>query len=307
MCDAQMMPPIMGGSPGVVDKQVGAGSNDGRRYTGGGGFSATDSPCFFAGYINNGAYYHMHSFYCWEGVTMSGTITASYMRFNMNGNRSGEPVVRIYGVDEEDAAPPTTAGEFDADPLTDESVPWSTGWVNSDWNESPSLNALIQELVDTHTFDNDRLMLQMKNDGGTTERYLRIYSFEGASGLAAEIHIEYTVGAQTYYQSVAGVLSFAGALDPTATFHQSLVGTLSFAGALSKKTSKSMGGVLSFAGDLKKKTTKMLSGTLSFTGALSTSLLLVKSVAGTLSFVGSLVAQKVTDVRKWFLTRLGWL
>lgn len=75
------------------------------------------------------------------------------------------------------------------------------------------------------------------------------------------------------------------------TFNQSVAGTLSFSGALQKQTNKQLAGGVSFVGSLQKRTSKALAGTVSFSGVLLSQVVRLQSVSGTLSFIGTLQKQ----------------
>jgi len=189
MYDGQMMPPIMGGSPGTVDKQVGASGDDGHR-------SNDDFYTAFVsmtvGYWTVGYTYEL--FARWTGVTIEGTIDISYIEVYA-GAPTGTPERLIYGVDEDNPAAPTSKAEFDADALTTASVPWDGGWTNGAWNQSDSLNTIFQELVNSYTISNDAVMVQIKNDQTSIDGYqnCRTYDYSG-NAHGAKLHIEYTVG-----------------------------------------------------------------------------------------------------------------
>jgi hypothetical protein len=180
----------------TVDSQVGAGADDGQRFTGSGGFNAGVTK-HYLGYINAGTHYHMHGFARWTGITIEGTIDVSYMEYWAAAGQSGTPQLKVYGVDEDNPAAPTSAAEFDADALTTASVDWDGAFTDATWEQSPSLNTIFQELVDTYTISGDAVMLQIKNDGGTTTRYNEVYQYDSAAAEAPKLHIEYTAAGIT--------------------------------------------------------------------------------------------------------------
>ena len=88
------------------------------------------------------------------------------------------------------------------------------------------------------------------------------------------------VPGQVFFSAIAGVLSFAGALQKQT--NKRVAGVLSFAGDLRKTTLTNLAGVLSFAGALQKETRLPLAGVLSFAGDLATVLNPLISAAGNL-------------------------
>ena len=175
----------------TVDVQVGAGANDGYR-NGATGFNTTGN-FIYNGSISSNSY---HAFYRWTGVTIAGTINVSYIQLYRYSSAAGSPLLKVYGVDEDNPAAPTTYGEFDADPLTTAGVDWD-GQLASGWNTSPSLNSIFQELVDSYTISGDAILLQERDDGSTTNNYTVPYTYNGNSSYAAKLHIEYTAGGAT--------------------------------------------------------------------------------------------------------------
>jgi len=203
MCDAQMMPPIMGGSPGTVDKQVAASGDDGYVIVG-----TTFNNTGFYLYAGQSGASEYALFARWIGVSIEGTIDVSYMEVDYHGS-SGAAELKVYGVDEDNPAAPTTLAEFAADPLTTAAVDWDGAWV-SGWNQSPSLNAIFQELVNSYTISNDAVMVQVKKDAGTVYNSCNSYRLTG-NIYGAKLHIEYTAAA-------------AGASIPIIMHHRKMIG-----------------------------------------------------------------------------------
>jgi len=267
----------------TVDKTVNAGGDDGYRYTGTDGFSSVETYGMI-GYENDPGYYHCHAFFRWTGVTIAGTIETSYIDiYDANTWGQDQNDRKVWGVDEDNPAAPTSAAEFDADTLTTAGVDWDGDWAVSQYNRSPSLNTVFQELVDSYTISNDAVMVQVKNDGGAVTGYCYPDYYENSPSNPAKLHIEYTAGT-TYYEShgggltpagtlvgraekaMAGALSLAGVI--TRGVLTSKAGTLTSAGTVAKKTTKSMGGVLGLAGSISKQIAKVLAGVVSFVGVL---------------------------------------
>lgn len=178
----------------TIDETVGSGANDGQRFTGSSGFSASAGFCY-VGYMNNAAYYNCHIFQRWTGITMSGTVDVMYIQIQGANDTTGSATLKVYGVDEDNPAAPTSAAEFDADTLTTASVDWDGTWTDGVWEQSPSLVSIGQEWVDTYTISNDAIMLQVKNDGGTGWNANSHRHYDAGSQYAAKLHIEYTTEA----------------------------------------------------------------------------------------------------------------
>jgi hypothetical protein len=172
----------------TVDKVVVAGGDDGHCETIFNGFdSGSDAPR--CGMKWDGNYC---GFFRWIGVTISGTITVSYMDGYVH-ELGGAPELKVCGVDEDNPDAPLNCAQFEADPLTDAAIDWDTVDAVGTWERTPSLNAIFQELVGSYTVFNDAVMLQVLNDQAVDENYARFRAKEHEDGSsAAKLHIEYT-------------------------------------------------------------------------------------------------------------------
>lgn len=174
----------------TIDEQVGAGGDDGEIDDA--VFNSNGDDC------GVGDWYGVvsHSFHRWTGVTISGTIDVSYIEVDLYG--SGWTVSnlrKVRAVDEDNPAAPTSAAEFlaDAASLTTAGVDWDTTWVDDpQWNQSPSLNTVFQELVDSYTIINEAVMTQIRDDGAPTYNFQSSISYDYQANLGAKLHIEYT-------------------------------------------------------------------------------------------------------------------
>ncbi|MFH1401675.1 MAG: hypothetical protein ABIG40_01805 [Parcubacteria group bacterium] len=189
-----------------VDVQVGVSGDDGGANSGNSTLNLTDI-VDYAGFYAPANY---HIFSRWQNVTIEGTIDVSYIQYYADGP-FGTPQLKIYGVDEDNPDAPTTYAQFVADPLTDAGVDWDGAWTSGAWNQSPSLNIIFQELVDSYTISNEAVMVQVKNDGGTTNRYNGGRSWNYSGNLyGAKLHIEYTAAAPSYIPRPPGISPSGG-------------------------------------------------------------------------------------------------
>ena len=79
-------------------------------------------------------------------------------------------------------------------PLTTAKVDWDAQFTDDDWQQTPSLNAIFQELVDTYTISGDAVMIQIHNDGPTSDNWNRASHYNEYASHAAQLYIEYTTG-----------------------------------------------------------------------------------------------------------------
>lgn len=181
----------------TVDEQVGANGDDGQRYTGTGGFSTAASGPYL-GYRLGVDTLNCQGFYRFTTVAVAAgsIISKAYLQLRSftSGNANGLPQWTIYGVDEDSAAAPISAAEFDADPLTGASVAWDEAFESDDtWYTSPDLKAVVQEIVDRGGWaTGQNMMFQIKNDAGTaSQNHNSVYNHNGDAAKAAKLHIQY--------------------------------------------------------------------------------------------------------------------
>lgn len=190
-----------------VDTQVGAGADDGYRY-----YTSTfnsSNAYTYSGYFTSA---ESNSFHRFTGVSIEGTIDVSYVEAYRYATTAGTPELKVRAVDEDNPDAPTSAAEYDADPVTDAGVDWDGVWDYGVWNQSPSLNTVFQELVNSYTISNDAVIVQLRDDLGTGTNYNkgRSYDYTGnAHGL--KLWIEYTAAA-------------AGASIPIIMHHRKMMG-----------------------------------------------------------------------------------
>jgi len=175
----------------TIDEQVGATGDDGYAF-GSTGYSNTQQQ-LRVGQVSSKIY---HTWHRWTGVTIAGTVGTSYIELYGAGG-AGTPLMKVAAVDEDNPAAPTDKTEFDADPLTTEQVDWDGLLTNNDWNQSPSLTNIFQELVDTYAIDNEAVMLQVNDDGCANGVVNEFDSYDKAvvGTYGAKLHIEYTEAA----------------------------------------------------------------------------------------------------------------
>jgi hypothetical protein len=197
----------------TVDKQVGAGADDGHRYVGGSGEFATNTNDS-VGYFNSTA---MNTFHRFTGVTMSGNIDVAYIQI-WSRALDHTPGYIAHVILEDNAVAPTTAEEFDADPLST-GVAWNGPFTNSSWNTSPELKTEFQSLIDSFTIANDAVMVQIKDNVGTESNYITVGNYEWSSTNGVKLHVEYSspaylisryngAGWKTYINGASGNVCF---------------------------------------------------------------------------------------------------
>ena len=172
----------------TIDAQIAVGANDGVR---------RPSPSYFSSSDTNNATGRtsttvLHQFFRWTGISLEGTIDVAYMQIYAFAAATGTPELTAYGIDEDNPAAPTTGTEFDADPLTTASVNWDGAWTSGIFNQSPSITAVFQELVDTFAISSEAVMVQIRNRAASGDHLNETQMYDGSASNAAKLHIEYT-------------------------------------------------------------------------------------------------------------------
>lgn len=174
----------------TIDVAVAASNQD--------AFEATNGGC-----IINGALWNVDETLEWGGVQFHGitipagaTITASYLSFAFSSSSVDEPDVTIYG---EDTATPgvftTGANNLSGRSRTAASVAWNSadlGATTAQVFNSPSLNTIIQELVDSYTYSSAVMSFLITSTNGTATRDFGVDLWDHATSAAPALHIEYT-------------------------------------------------------------------------------------------------------------------
>lgn len=180
----------------IFNTQVAASGDDGRNYSGTGGFSATGT----IGCIGNSTSdvrLSCDAFFRFDNVAIpnAATIATAYLEICPNGNDNGSPELIVHGIDEDDAAAPTSAAEFAADPHVAASVQWDAAWVAQVWEQSPDITTIIQDIVDRAGWSSgNALMLQVCDDLGSGVNNVYSVFYDNDSALAAKLYIEFDVG-----------------------------------------------------------------------------------------------------------------
>jgi hypothetical protein len=171
----------------TIDVQVGASADDGKCYSGVFSTSDTTVPLGYS----SGA---RHMFARWTGVTVSGTVEAAYVSLYIHQSYGGTKILKVYFVDEDNPAAPTSEAEFLADPLTT-GTDWDDSLPAGGWRDSPSLVNDMQNYVDSYAISDDAVMAQIKDDGGSSGNYgnIRMHDYSGNT-YGPKLHIEYTAG-----------------------------------------------------------------------------------------------------------------
>lgn len=133
----------------------------------------------------------------WDGITIpdGAIITTAYIQFRIHSYLGTPPECKLYFNDVESVSAPTTYTDADAKVRTTAYVNY-TPPIEGDWVNSTEIKTIIQELVDSYTYDNGSMMLLgigVDEDG--TNDYIAFRTFNYATGDAPKLHIEYSLSA----------------------------------------------------------------------------------------------------------------
>lgn len=179
-----------------LDLQVGASADDG--YSSNiGGFDSTDTVTV-TGYT---ASHTSDSFHRFLNLSMSGTIDTAYIQLRRN-YYGGAPSLKVSCDDSATPTAPTNRATHAAKVRTSANATWNPADPgNFLWTPTgtPEIKSVIQELVDSYTYDGDDAVQVFLDDlKGTGENVFTAYSWNYFSGPSScKLHIEYTAGGAT--------------------------------------------------------------------------------------------------------------
>lgn len=128
-------------------------------------------------------------------VPAGSTITAAYIEFYANANRSAAASLTIYGeANTNPGAFGAGNGDMSARTSTAATVAWSPGaWTADVTYQSASISSIIQELVDAGGWSSGQAMVVIIDGSGDR----RAWSYDGWAARAPLLHIEYDVATPT--------------------------------------------------------------------------------------------------------------
>ena len=172
----------------IIDKQVEYNVNDGEIREPATFDNVSNWQC--AGKGRAGANIISHSFALFTGVTIpkGSTITACYYTLYFNSS-TGSPLTSVYFELAQNPSAVSSYDDYFARLLTS-GVAWDGAPANG-WQNSPSLVAPLQELVNTYDLNNANIQVLHKDDGSPNNAYQRAYSRDQWAASAAKLHIEY--------------------------------------------------------------------------------------------------------------------
>jgi hypothetical protein len=125
-------------------------------------------------------------------IPAGANITVATITFQEVENNSSPLLMKVWGVDADNATAPANYSDVDNATLTTVGVEWDGDWATPNAT-SPSLVPIVSELLASYTLNNSVLMFQIRNNGSTgVYRYHAADTWnKGDHSYAATLHIEY--------------------------------------------------------------------------------------------------------------------
>ena len=148
-------------------------------------------------YMGNNGGQPSHIFLRFTGIDIGGIINSSSITFTVVADSDITPC-RIYGELAPNPSAPTTATDFDNRVMTTAYVDWSPStWANG-LVTTPDISSIIQELVDTFTYDGSQaIILYIKDNGSGTNLVRRVRAYDLNVSYAQQLDVDYTLSNQT--------------------------------------------------------------------------------------------------------------
>lgn len=185
--------PVTSPYAGTLDYTVGLGTDDAQQTTGSNTMALTgttigaslDATTDWAAFR-------------WQGVQIpvGATITTSYISAVPSGTGEDEPSVTVYLEDADNPGTFTTTANDIGGRSRTSGASWSStdlGADGSTYFNTPSLNSLLQAVVNRGGWAPGNALVGIIQGGSTGTRDLTIESFENAGSNPPKLHVEYTV------------------------------------------------------------------------------------------------------------------
>lgn len=273
----------------TIDMTVAASADDAHEDSTGANFSSTATTVNCTAHTSPGTANRQYNggfrFVLSAQIPSGATIDASYITVTPTSLALDDANVNIYAEQASDAVNFSTNADVTSRTGTTASVAWVQDALGTSAVNSPSLNTVIQELVNDYggLANGAAIVILLKGKTDAIKSF-QVFSEDHASGAPASLHIEFTASGTTYNQSVSGTLNLDGNL--TKRTGKIVAGTLTSDGNLTKRTNKPVSGSLTPDGSLVKRTNKVVSGVLTTAGDITKQV--GKVLSGTLMTAGDI-------------------
>ncbi len=185
----------------TLDLQVGANGDDGIVYGTSQGSGGTFGNGGWIGLLlfGKGSSNLYNNWTRFTGITIisGATITVAYLTYTGGSSLpgTGNTVYSdIWANDTGTPVAPTTASEYWALVKTTATAAWDSiaNWSTGTQYNTPSLVALVQELVDSYSYSNAAMQFMHWDGGSSADAYRGPYDYSGSAAGATKLHIEYS-------------------------------------------------------------------------------------------------------------------
>lgn len=180
-----------------IDVQVGAGADDGWWKSDESEFD-NDDTTVYAGDTRRD-FSRFTGISGLAGATIGANTTIQWL--TAAGYNGKAYLLKIYAEDAEAPVAVANAADGNAKTKTTAAVDWD--FTSSDWNTSPSIASIIQELATS--YNPSAIQIIIWDDGGLVHSFMRTYEDNPASGM--KLHIEYTTGPAGWSHTLSGILT----------------------------------------------------------------------------------------------------
>jgi hypothetical protein len=186
------------GSAGVtIIQPIESASDDGFWQEGTSAFDNTNRLTRW-GYQGNGGVTSDNSFYRFDNlrVEQGVTVTSAVLRFLPSGSDTNTTVnVLINGVDEDDAAAPSTFAEAEGSTRTTANVAWNSvpSFISPVPQASPDISSIVQEILDRPGWSSGNAMVLLVEDNGSTIASDRVRNSDSFESEGAAVRLEITL------------------------------------------------------------------------------------------------------------------
>lgn len=128
-------------------------------------------------------------------IPQGASIVTAKISLRESSGQSGTVSFKIYANDVDSASYPANAAAANALALTSEVVDWdvTATWSNTYWYDSPEIKNIVQQIIDRAGWSSgNALMILVKEDGSTTNKYRLPSSYNSASDRGPKLYVEWT-------------------------------------------------------------------------------------------------------------------
>lgn len=179
----------------TLDLQVGAGADDAHETDSDAQFSSGSLNVFADSNSATGSRWNAGFRFTNVTVAQGNTINVSYLTVVFPVAAEDSPDADILMEDVDDAVSFVTNADVTLRTRTTASVAWTATNLGQTAVNSPSINAVVQEIVDRVGWVSGNDMVAFMDGRTGTNRFTSIRSYDGSTANAAKLHIEHTAGA----------------------------------------------------------------------------------------------------------------